>query len=265
VEDHEERAARLQELAKKKVVCQRPGMDALPVRRDVRYRAGSGLELLMDIYYPTPSSRRPPLAVLTMAYPDPTARIRAFGPLTSWAQLLAGSGIAAVVYGTEAPAEDILAVLHHVRANADALEFDVERIGLLATSANATVGLSALMRDRRLACAAFVCGYTMDLDGSTGVADASAQFGFVNACVGRSPSELSPDAPLLFVRAGLDECPGLNRALDELLRQALGLNLPVSLVNYASGTHGFAVDDASSQSQGVVEQVVSFLRLHLQA
>lgn len=261
--EHDEREAIRIAVAKKRVIFQVPGMESLPVHRDLIVRGASGAELLMDVYYPSPSAARPPVMVIPMAYPDPAGRIRGFGPLTSWAQLLAASGMAAVVYGAEAPAEDVHAVLRHVRENAERLGFDGTRVGLLASSGNVTVGLSTLMRDRRVRCGAFLYGYTMDLGDSTAVADGAAQFGFANACAGRSLDDLPTHVPILFVRAGLDAFPGLNAALDEIVRQALSRNLPVWLINHATAAHGFDLDATSDVSRRVVQQVLAFLRLQL--
>jgi hypothetical protein len=258
-----DREAILREIAKKTVVYRLPGMDAVPLRRDLSYRSALGTMLPMDVYYPPSSDQIFPAVVLAMAYPDPTGRIRAYGPVTSWARLFAASGMAAVVYGTEAPGEDLEAVLRQLRADASALALDVDRFGLFATSGNVTVGLSALMRDRRLKCGALLYGYTMDLDGSTAVADMSRQFGFVDACAGRTIDDLRDDVPILFVRAGREQFPGLNAALDNVIGQALARNLPLSLINHASGSHGFDLDENTAISRGIVAQVLAFVRLHL--
>jgi hypothetical protein len=51
--DHDkEREATLQEIARKKVLYELPGMDAVRVRRDIGYRTTAASGLLMDIYYP---------------------------------------------------------------------------------------------------------------------------------------------------------------------------------------------------------------------
>src|ERR671918_202622 len=197
-----ERDAMLREIAKKRVVYQLPGMEALPVRRDVTFRAASGAELLMDVYYPSRPDESLGLVRMPMAFPDPTARVRGYGPLTSWAQLIAASGMAAGVYGNEAPAQDVHALLQHLRAEADPLRLDVDRFGLFAASGNATVGLSTLIRDRHLRCGALLYGYTLDMDGSTTVADMARQFGFVNACAGTSIEDLPAETSILLVRAG---------------------------------------------------------------
>ena len=62
--------------------------------------------------------------------------------------------MAAVIYGAEAPDEDVHAVLRQLREDADALGLDMDRLGRFAASGNVTVGLSALMRDRHVRCAA---------------------------------------------------------------------------------------------------------------
>ena len=112
-------------------------------------------------------------------------------------------------------------------------------------------------------CAALLYGYTMDLDGSIAVAEMGRQTGFVNACAGKSVNDLPGDVPMLLVRAGRDQFPGLNEALDKLIAQALARNLPFTLINYATGSHGFDLDEDTATSRGIVQQVLAFLRLHL--
>lgn len=254
----------LRELAKKNVVYRVPGMDVVHVRRDLTYRAVSGSGLLMDVYSPSASpNHRLPIVLLPMAYPDPAARVRAYGPLTSWARMMAVSGMAAVVYGAETPEEDVHAALRHLRSDAHALRIDSNRVGLFATSGNVTVALSALMRDKTMRCAAMLYGYTMDMDGSTAVADMSRQAGFVNACAGKSVDDLPDRTAMLFIRAGRDHLPGLNQALDRVVARAVARNLPVSLINHATGSHGFDLDENTAISRGIVQQVVAFLQLYL--
>ena len=58
---------------------------------------------------------------------------------------------------------------------------------------------------------------------------------------------------------------GLNSTLDCFLMKALARNLPLSFVNYATGAHGFDLDDDSGSSREIVRQVLAFLRFHLVA
>jgi hypothetical protein len=71
------------------------------------------------------------------------------------------------------------------------------------------------------------------------------------------------DLPLFVVRAGLDQMPGLNGALDRFVATALTLNLPVTVVNHASGPHAFDLFDDTPATRDIVKQVLAFLRFHL--
>ncbi len=85
----------------------------------------------------------------------------------------------------------------------------------------------------------------------------------MNACAGKSPDDLPDGLPMLFIRAGRDHFPGLNEALDNVVARALARNLPLSLINHATGAHGFDLDENTAISRGIVQQVLAFLRLHL--
>jgi hypothetical protein len=103
----------------------------------------------------------------------------------------------------------------------------------------------------------------LDSDGRTGVADAAAQFGFVNPCAGRSVEDLPDDIPLFLARAGLDRMPHLNDTLDRFIAQGLARNLPMTVVNHATGPHAFDLFDDSDTSREVVRQILAFLRFNL--
>jgi hypothetical protein len=256
--DHE---AILREMKKKKAVLTLPGIDDVIVRGGT-YHTGYE-ELGMDIYYPPAATGAVPVVLVAFGYPDPPGNIRQYGPMTSWARLFAASGMAAVIYATNECAENIHALLAHIRANADGLGLDSGRIALWAASASGSVALAAVMRDRSLKGAALLCGYTMDLASSTAVADAAKQFLFVNACAGKSVDDLPDNVPLLFVRAGREQSPGLNEALDAVVARALARNLPVTLMNHATGAHSFAFDEDSELSREMIRRVLEFLAFHL--
>jgi hypothetical protein len=258
--EQSDREAIFREIAKKKIRYVLPNMEAVEVRRDLPYRDN----LLMNIYCPAPRpGRRAPIVVMAFGYPDPLAGVRTFGPMTSWSQLIAASGMAAVIYGPNVPAEDIDAALAYVRANAEQFDLDADRVALFAMSGNVPVALSLLMRGQGISCAALHCGYTMDLDGATAVADAAAQYGFADACHGKSVDDLPSDIPLLVVRAGRDKAPGLNHALDAVVTRGLARNLPLTLINHATGEHGFECDEDSDISREIVADVLAFLRAKL--
>jgi hypothetical protein len=246
-----------------------PGTDAVTIRSDVPYKGGDP-ELVLDIYAGSgPDSGTPrPVVVVAAGYRDVGVtlrlgcRFKEMGMSVSWARLIAASGMVAITYSTRDPETDLPAVLQYVREHAPSLGVS-ERIGLFAASANVVVALSALMLDPDLKCAALLYGFTLDSDGSTAVADAAKAFGFVNACAGRSVDDLPARTPLFVARAGEDQFPGLNQALDRFVTRALQRNLPIALVNYATGAHGFDLDDDSGGSQEVIRQILGFFRFRL--
>src|SRR5204863_9458992 len=115
----------------------------------------------------------------------------------------------AVTYTNQDP-RDVHAVIDYLRAHADALGVDANRVGIWSCSGHGPNALSLLMADSDVAinCAVLCYPCTMDLDGSTLMADASTQWGFLNACAGRSVSELSRAVPIFIARAGEDQMPG---------------------------------------------------------
>ena len=261
----EETRAKLAEVARKQVVYRIPGMDDVNIRRDIVYKSATGGPLLMDVYYPpSAASQMPaPLVVIVLGYPDPQSGGRMFGPLTSWARLIAMSGMAAAIYGTVSPADDVHDVFAYLRENAASLGVDSHRLGVYAASANVPVALSLLMRDADFKCAALLSGFTFDVEGSTTFAEASRQYGFVNATAGRSIDELPADVPLFVLRAGREHFPGVNAALDQFAARALARNLPLTFVNHATGPHAADLDDDTDATRRIIRQVLDFLRLHL--
>jgi hypothetical protein len=246
-----------------------PGVDAVTVQLDVAYKAGDPA-LTLDVYSPPGGNGGAPVpaVVIVLGYPDVGVphifgcQFKEMGMSVSWARLMAASGMAAIVYTTRNPATDIQAVVQHIRQNAAGLGVDDHRRGMFAASGNVVVALSALMQDPDLRCAALLYGFTLDLEGSTAVAEAARMFGFVNACAGRSVDDLPGHIPLFVVRSGKDQFTGLNRTLDGFLMKALERNLPVSFVNHATGNHGFDLDDDSDTSGEIVKQILAFLRFH---
>jgi hypothetical protein len=263
------------EITKKAAVYRMTGVEAVTVRRDMTYRMTEAGPLGMDLYSPpdSKSGARRPAVVFVIGFSDVGAQkilgcqFREMESYVSWARLVAASGMVAITYTNRDPATDIRALLQYVRQNAESLGIDENRIALWACSGNAPLALSLLMQEgsAHSRCAALLYGYTLDLDGSTGVAEAARTRGFVNPCAGKSVDDLSPDVPLFIARAGADEMPGLNEALDHFLVKALARNLPLTLVNHATGPHAFDVFDDSETSREIIRQVLAFLRWHLNA
>lgn len=257
--------------ALKTVVYERPGTEAVTVRRDVEYGTGAAGALTFDLY--EPPERAPggllPVVVLVAGYPDlgVVQRLgrgfKEMGSSTSWGRLLAASGMAAIAYANQEPEADLHRLLRHLGDHAAELGLDPGRIGLWAASGNVPLALSALMDGEArqpLRAALLAYGYMLDLDGTTHVADAAKMFGFVHPAQGKTVADLSPQIPLLLVRAGQDQIPHLNETIDRFVARALAANLPLTLVNHPTGPHAFDLFEEGEGARQVIRQMLEFLR-----
>jgi hypothetical protein len=252
------------DILKKRVIYRAPGTDAVRVQRDLVYRASEAGSLTMDLYYPPASEHAAPLpaVIIVAGYAGP---FKAIGWTVSWGELLAASGLAAITYASREPVEDTRAVLEYVRKNSASLGIDRQRIGIFASSGNVPNALSLLMEKGRddLKAAALLYAYTLDLDGSTTVADAAKTYGFFNPCTGKSVEDLPQNTPLLIVRAGRDQFTGLNDAINVFVSQALKRNLTMTLINHGTGVHGFDLFEDSDKSREVIRQILAFMTFEL--
>jgi len=110
--------------------------------------------------------------------------------------------------------------------------------------------------------AVFSCAYLADLDGATHVADASRQWKFTYPD-GFRVENLPVDRPVFIARAGNEQDPGLNQALDRLVAAMLALNRPVTCVNFAAAPHGFELFHDTLETREVIRQMMRFARFHL--
>lgn len=247
----------------KRVLYEIPGMHDVAVRRAIPYHDS----LTMDLYLPSGAGRKPAV-VIVLGYPDAGVtpffgcQFRETGMIVSWAQLFAASGIVGVVYETRNPAEDVLAVLSSLRANAADWGIDESRIGVWASSGNVPVALSALIAGN-LRCGVLCYGAMLDLDGASGVAQAQAMFHFANPTAGRRVEDFPRDTPLFIARAGKDHFPAMNASIDAFLAAAVRCNLPVTFVNHPTGPHAFDLMDDSATSKCVIQSILAFLQANL--
>jgi len=259
-------------ISMKRVVYRIDGMERADVQRDVIYRTTDGGPLTMDVYYPPAADRGTalPAVVLVAGYNDAGYQkmlgrpFKDMGMTISWAQLIAASGIVAIACTNRDPLADLDALLEYVRRDGAALGIDAGRLGVWACSGNVPLALHAVMQTHtRVRCALLLYGYTIDLNGATGVADASAAFRFANPNAGRSMGDLPRDVPLFIVRAGLEQFPHLNDSIDRFVERAVAVNLPLTLVNHATGPHSFDLLDDTAMSRSIVRQGLGFLESQL--
>lgn len=237
--------------------------------RDVEFAGASGRPLRLDVHRLANAHAPVPLVWIASGYRDEgfaSAVGCAFKEMQwtkSWAHLFAAAGMAAIAATNEDPAADLRAGLEMVSRRGKELGVDPSRVGIFATSGHVPTALSALMRDSSypldVSSAAFAYGYTLDLAGSDAVARAAASFRFANPCAGRSLEELRTDVPLLLVRAGRDEMPGLNASLDAFVAGALARNLPLTVVNHPEAPHAFDLFHDDARSRSIIREIPRFL------
>lgn len=256
-------------IAAKRVVYRIPNMDSVQVQRDVAFSSRSGASLTLDLYHPPASENREPIpgVVFVSGFPDPTGKFKQTGSFVSWAQLTAASGLAAITYANQDPALDLDTLLQFLTQQAGTLGIDASRLALWACSGHAPTALGALLRHSSGAfrCAALCYGYMLDVGASTEVANAAVRFGFAQPRSQGSVADIPPDLPLLVVRAGRDELPGVNASIDHFVSAALASNKALTLVNHASAPHAFDLFDDSPASRSVIKYILDFLNLHLRA
>jgi acetyl esterase/lipase len=169
----------------------------------------------------------------------------------------------AILYSNRDPAEDATAVLRYVREHASSLGIDGTRIGLWAGSANVPVALWLLMQQEMpVTCATLCCGYMLDVDGATGVAEMQKTYRFANPCEGKSVDDVRRDVALLIARSGQEQF-GANESIDNFVAGALRCNLRLTLVNHADAPHGFDLFHDSETTREIIRQILRFLRFHL--
>jgi acetyl esterase/lipase len=271
------------ELARMRVAYEVPGMDEVEVRRDLVYSEAEGTRMTMDVYLP-PARRqaegRAPAVLLIHGGPVPPAaysKVKNMGVFVSYGELLAASGLAAVAFnhlhhGWHDLAESaghVAAVVAWLRAEADALRIDPDRLCLWAFSGGGPQLAPALAApDPGVRC---LVGYYPLLD----LRPLAARLPEVPAetlerfspaaCL--APPEAPPAGPtrarppMLLARAGKDQ-PFMNEALDGFVQAALTAGVELELWNHAAGQHGFDVLDDFPRTRQIVARTIEFILTH---
>lgn len=213
-------------------VLKLPGMDKVDVRKDLRYDG----ERTLDLYRPAGSSATLPVVVFVNGVGAPS--LKEWGQYTSWPRLVAVRGMAAITYQSsgDQSAAHTGALLKYVREHAAELRIDPGRIALWACSANVRVG-TALIAEQDFRAAALYYG------------------------VMSTPPKRA-EIPVFVARAGLD-APGLNDSIDRWAAQAVALDMPVTLISYPQGVHGFDVRQDAAEARDIIRQTLDFLEFHL--
>jgi dienelactone hydrolase len=259
-----------------------PGMDAVQTRPGVVYRraevAGAPRDLTFDLTLPArrADGARPPVVVLISGsgVEGPIDFGKSAG-FASTARALAASGLAAVSFekryvmprdgggGVAAGAEDLAALLDHLRAHAGELGVDAERMALWAYSGGGWLLGSALGEgaEARPYLRALV-GYYPVLDLFPGMPESERQRLAPYLPLQRLRARSAAPPPLLIARAGLDQ-PHLNAGIDAFAALARERGGSLELLAHEQGRHGFDVLDDVERTREILRATIAFLRRHL--
>lgn len=269
-------AQSLADRVSKPVVYRLPDMDKVRVISDLKYSEIDNPYLLMDVYLPPDlkSHERRPVVVFIHGGAGPESRPKDWGIFQSWGRLVAAAGMVAVVFThrfspppqmllVEA-ASDVNAAIAYVRSNAESFHADGDRIGVCAWSSGGEL-LSPVLRERPAFVRCLVAFYALlDVQQYAPPGDAAA-LAYLKAfsAIASLPEDGSSLMPLLVVRAGRDEIPTLNDAMDRFVARALAINAPIRVINHSTGGHGFDNQNDDEASREIIRSSIEFMRVHL--
>ena len=272
-------AESLAERVARPVVYQLPDMDRVRVISNVKYSEVDNSHLLMDVYLPPdlkPYERRP-VVVFIHGGVGPEYKPKDWGMFQSWGRLVAAAGMVAVMFThrfspppqlllVEA-ASDLSAALQYLRSNAESFQADGDRLAVCAWSSGGEL-LTPVLRERPVFVRCLVAFYALlDVQQYAPPGDAAA-LPYLKAfsAIASLPEDASDLMPMLVVRAGRDDIPTLNDALDRFVARALAANAPITVMNHPTGGHGFDSFDNKGdeeRSKQIIRSSIEFMRTHL--
>jgi acetyl esterase/lipase len=266
----------LAERVARPVVYRLPGMEKVRIISNLKYSEVDHSNLLMDVYVPADLTRRErrPIVVFIHGGAGPQSKPKDWGIFQSWGRLVAAAGMVAVMFThrfsppphsllVEA-ATDLNAALGYLRSNAESFHADANRLCVCAWSSGGAL-LAPLLIERPAFVRCLVAFYALlDVQQYAPPGDAAA-LNYLTAfsAIASLPDDGSTLMPMLIVRAGRDEIPTLNDALDRFLVRALAANAPIIVMNHPAGGHGFDNTDDGEPSKQIIRSSIEFMRTHL--
>ena len=269
-------AKSLAERANPPVVYRLPGMDEVRVVSNLKYTEVDHPHLLMDVYIPPdlePRERRP-VVMFIHGGAGPENKAKDWGIFQSWGRLLAAAGLvaAAFTHRFSPPPQSLLAeavsdvdsAINYLRSNAESIHANADHIGVCAWSSGGAL-LRPLLTKKPVSVRCVLAFYAMlDLQQYAPAGDATAlqlfkEFSAITALAEDSATMI----PMWIARAGRDEFPMLNDALDRFTARALAVNAPITVINHPSGAHGFDNQNDDARSREIIRSAIEFMRTHL--
>jgi acetyl esterase/lipase len=157
-------------------------------------------------------------------------------------------------------------VLAHLRNHAGRLGIDADRIGLWSCSANSPAAVSLAMQEGppRFRFAVFYYGLMLSPDNwrRKEIDGLCASRGCYAAGL-KDMMSLRTDLPLLIARAGRDNVPFVNDSIDHFADLAKQRGVPLTLVDYETGVHGFdQPKQPDPRASDIIKQTLEFMEKH---
>jgi hypothetical protein len=261
-------------LSQNSVAFKLPGLDNGIVKKDIPYIKIQDSALKMDVYYPPnfDFKTKIPAIVFVFGYTNlgqlkaVRQQLRKFGQYTSWCQVIAASGMAAIVYETINPEKDLISLQNYINSNSDRLSIEASKVGAFSCSANTPVALENILNanNRFFKCAAIYYGIFLDKDFKflSTIDTLSMNMLFIPT---RMPESTTwrKDVPLLIVHVGKDFVPHTDVSLTGFTDKAINLKIPFTLIHYATGVHGFDVYADNEETRQTIKTTLEFWKYNL--
>jgi len=250
-----------------------PGMNDVIVKRDIPYLESSDSALKMDVYYPPgfDFKRKIPAIVFVFGYTNEgqlkTAKhqLRTWSAYTSWCRIVAASGMAAIVYETIEPENDLESLIQYITSTTGNLNIDIGKIGAYSCSANTPTEMAYILNDPdcifKCAVAYYGIFLTPDFNNLTTIDSLSQNMGFVTPRLSE-PGLWNKNIPLMIVHAGQDLVL-LTESLTSFVEKAIVQNLPVTLMIHSDGIHAFDLYTDNDTTRQIIKNTLEFWKFYL--
>jgi len=224
--------------------------------------------LLMDIYYPSDrqAGKLLPAVIMANDFMMNGAWMQGNEELpnyySAWCRILAINGIVGVTYDTLHP-DDIDAVVKYIQENGPQLGIDGNRLGLFGSSSNGPPAGSFAEQENREYVKFLVLYYSyfkMSGQYTQEYKDFCKEVG-CHLSELQEIKKLRTDLPLYVVRDGVD-----NPDIDSMVELATQAKVPLTLIKFVEGTHGFDfkdpnyTDEVVAKSIDIMNQTLDFMK-----
>ena len=263
------------EMNKKRIVYELPGMDQVRVVKNLAYKTVNEVDLFLDVYYPADlqdSELRPAVIFVHGLGPDELVKhIKDSGQYVSWGQLITASGLIAVTFNHRSPnenislsevASDVDDLMGYVHEHAGELHIDKDRLAIWVGSAGVPLGVRSALKGSPPFVRCLVVYYgplrLQELQAAWKLTDQEVRE--FSAATYLEEAENLP--PMLIVKAGIDY-PELNASIDSFIKEASAKNIALDYMIHPTGRHAFDILDDVPRSREIIMRTVEFMQTHL--